>query len=111
MKKEAIGFIPMELEETIMIISKRHNLKFKDTLAILNALVDAKITTSELELTKSKSGLAYQNKLNRKTLEIWNKAKPKYKGALLGNMYYSSLKNIIELKILNDYEPFRKYQN
>lgn len=111
MKKKPIGFIPMELEETIMLLSKKHNVKFKDTLAILNALVDAKITTSDLELTKSKSGSAYQNKLDRKTREIWNEAEPKYKGTMLGNKYYSSLKDIIAFKILKDYEPFRKYQN
>ena len=27
--KNTIGFIPMELEQKIMIISKRHNIKFK----------------------------------------------------------------------------------
>ena len=91
----------MLLTKILEKIEQKHNVKFKDTLAILNALVDAKITTSELELTKSKSGSAYQNKLDRKTREIWNKAKPKYKGALLGNMYYSSLRDIIELKIFN----------
>lgn len=109
-KNSTIGFLPMELEEKIMILSKRHNVKFKDTLGILNALVDAKITMSDLELTPSKSGSAYQNKLERKTKEIWIKAKPKYKGTLLGNMYYSSLRDIIVFKVLADYKPYRKFQ-
>jgi hypothetical protein len=108
--ENTIGFIPMELEERIMIISKRHNVKFKETLGILNALVDTKITMEDLEVTPSKSGSAYQNKLERKTKEIWIKAKPKYKGALLGNMYYSSLRDIIIFKMLKDYKPFRKFQ-
>lgn len=108
--KKPIGFIPMELEERIMIISKRHNIKFKDTLGILNALVDAKIKMEDLEITPSKSGFAFQNKLERKTKEIWIKAKPKYKGSLLGNMYFSTLRDIIIFKILKDYKPFRKYQ-
>ena len=109
-KQDGIGFIPMELEERIMILSKRHNVKFKDTLGILNALVDAKITMEDLETTPSKSGSAYQNKLERKTKEIWIKAKPKYKGTLLGNMYYSTLRDIIVFKLLKDYKPFRKFQ-
>jgi hypothetical protein len=109
-KKNTIGFIPTELEERIMIISKRHDVKFKDTLGILNALVDAKISIKDLEITPSKSGSAYQNKLERKTKEIWIKAKPKYKGTLLGNMYYSSLRDIIVFQMLKDYKPFRKFQ-
>ncbi len=108
--KNTIGFIPMELEQKIMIISKRHNIKFKDALGILNALVDSKITMEDLETTPSKSGSAYQNKLERKTKEIWVKAQPKYKGTLLGNMYYSTLRDIIIFKILKEYKPFRKYQ-
>ena len=69
-KQTTIGFIPMELEEGIMIISKRHNIKFKDVLGILNALVDAEITMEDLKTTPSKSGSAYQNKLERKTLDL-----------------------------------------
>lgn len=108
--KNTIGFIPMELEEKIMILSKKHNVKFKDTLGILNALVDAKITMKDLEITPSKSGSAYQNKLERKTKEIWAKAHPKYTGTLLGNKYYSILRDIIVFNILKEYKPFRKYQ-
>lgn len=109
--EDTIGFIPMELEERIMILSKRHNIRFRDTLGIFNALVDAEITMDDLEVTPSKSGSAYQNKLDRKTKEIWIKSKPKYKGTLLGNMYYSTLKDIIVFKLLKDYKPFRKYQS
>jgi len=109
-KQNTIGFIPMELEEKIMIISKRHNIKFKDALGILNALVDAKITMKDLEVTPSKSGSAYQNKLERKTKEIWIKAIPKYTGGLLGNMYFSTLRDIIVFKILKEYKPFRTLQ-
>ena len=105
-KENAIGFIPTELEERIMILSKRHNVKFNDTLGILNALIDAKITMKDLEVTPSKSGSAYQNKLERKTKEIWIKAKPKYKGTLQGNMYYSSLRDIIVFQMLKDYKQF-----
>ena len=109
-KQTTIGFIPMELEEGIMILSKRHNIKFKDVLGILNALVDAEITMEDLKTTPSKSGSAYQNKLERKTKEIWIKASPKYKGTLLGNMYYSTLRDIIIFNMLKEYKPYRKYQ-
>jgi len=109
--RSTIGFIPMELEETIMILSKRHNIKFKDTLGILNALFDAEIKDEDFKVTKSKSGRAFQNKLEKKTKEIWSIAEPKYKGTLLGNMYYSSLRDIIIFNILKDYRPFRKFQN
>jgi hypothetical protein len=44
------------------------------------------------------------------TKEIWIKASPKYKGLLLGNMYYSTLKDIIIFGILKKYIPYRKYQ-
>ena len=93
-----------------MIISKRHNISFKDTLSILNALVDAKISSNDLKITPSKSGFAVQNKLQKKTIEIWKKAEPKYKGNLKGNGYYSPLRDIIVRDLLNKYKPFRKYQ-
>lgn len=105
-----IGFLPMELEEKIMIISKRHDVKFEETLGILNSLVDAKVTMDDLEVTPSKSASAYQNKLERKTKQIWIKVKDKYKGGLIGNRYYSPLREIIIFKILKEYKPFRKLQ-
>jgi len=51
-----------------------------------------------------------QNKLDKKTLEIWKKAEPKFKGTLKGNMYYSALREIIMKDLLRKYRPFRKYQ-
>ena len=108
--KKTIGFIPMELEEKIMSIAKFNYVKFNDVLSLLNALVDSKVTMQDLEVTPSKSGTAYQNKLDKKTKDIWKVIEKKYKGNLIGNGYYSSLKQIIVFKILKEYKPFRKFQ-
>ena len=105
-----IGFLPMVLEEDLVIVSKRHDINLKDTIDILNALVDAKISDKDLQIAPTKSGFAYQNKLDKKTLEIWKKAEPKFKGTLKGNMYYSALREIIMKDLLRKYRPFRKYQ-
>ena len=105
----SVGFLPMDTEESIMIISKRNNIPFKEVIGILNALVDSEISSNDLEV-KAKSGIAYQNKLAKKTKQIWNKAKSKYKGNLEGNLYYSSLRDIIQTGLLKQYKPYRKLQ-
>jgi|LakMenE01Jun11ns_1017448.scaffolds.fasta_scaffold9636670_1 hypothetical protein len=105
----AVGFLPMDLEESILIIAKRHNRNIKDIIGILNALTDSKITDKDLELTPSKSSRALQDKLDKKTKEIWSKSEGKYQGNLIGNSYYSPLKDIIIFKILKRYRPYRKF--
>lgn len=95
--------LPSSLQERLKTIAKRHGNSYNDVKNIFNAMVDSKIKASELEVT-AKSGSAYQNKIQRKTIETWNKIKPNFKGNLPGNLYYSALRDIISQGVYSEYK-------
>ena len=95
--------LPSSLQERLKTIAKRHDNSYSDVLGILKAMANSKIKASELEVT-AKSGSAYQNKLQRKTIETWNKSKAKFKGDLPGNLYYSALRDIIAQGLYPEYK-------
>ena len=95
--------LPSSLQERLKTIAKRHDNSYSDVLGILKAMANSKIKASELEVT-AKSGSAYQNKLQRKTIETWNKIKPNFKGNIRGNLYYSALRDIIAQGLYPEYK-------
>ena len=95
--------LPMGLKERIKTIAKRHDNSYNDVLGILKAMADSKIKASDLQIT-AKSTSAYQNKLQKKTIETWSKAKAKFKGTLPGNLYYSALRDIISQGVYSEYK-------
>lgn len=115
--RKAIGFLPMDIEYQLVIISNRNRIELTETINILNALVDSEISIDMLKTSKTNSGFNFQKKLDKKVNEIWDLIEPFYNGQLIGNQYYSTLRNIIEYSIINHdipllikYKPFRKYQ-
>jgi len=111
-----IGFIPMDLEEKLRITAKWGGTNIKGVIGILNAMIDSGLTDQDLQPKPTKSGSAYQNAVARKTKEIWAKIEPNYKGDFKGNMYYSTIRHLVERSetsdnILKRFKPFRKYQN
>ena len=104
----AIGFIPINIEENIMLLSKKHNVLFKEVINIMNAMIDSNITKNDLSVKRIKSD--FEDVIDQKTKAIWNKILPKYTGQLIGNRYYSPLREIILSMLVFEYKPFRKYQ-
>ena len=112
---DGIGFIPMDLEEKLMITAKWGGTNIKGVIGILNAMIDSNITDEDLRPKPTKTGSAFENAVAKKTKEIWAKIEPQYKGDFRGNMYYSTIRRLVERsttsdEILKRYKPFRKYQ-
>ena len=111
-----IGFIPMDLEEDLRITAKWGGTDIKGVIGILNAMIDSGLTDEDLKPKPTKSGSARQNATDRKTKEIWAKIEPQYKGDFKGNMYFSTIRHLVERanssdNILKKYKPFRKHQD
>lgn len=112
----SIGFIPMDLEEQLAITAKWGGTTIKGVIGFLNAMIDSGLTDKDLIATSTKNTLFQREKSEEKKIqEIWTKIKPKYTGGLEGNMYYSTIKRLIQRantddKILAKFKPFRKFQ-
>lgn len=112
----SIGFIPMDLEEDLMIISKWGGTNINGVIGFLNAMIDSGLTDSDLLINPSKNTRFQIEKAKEKKIqEIWNIIEPNYKGDLKGNMYYSTIKELVQRAnrgdyILKRFKPFRKYQ-
>jgi hypothetical protein len=111
-----IGFIPMNLEEDLRIIAKWGGTDIKGVIGILNAMIDSGVTNEDL-IPKPTKNTPFQieKATEKKIQEIWNRIKPNYKGDFKGNMYYSTLKEMISRNwiykdVLTKFKPFRKYQ-
>lgn len=110
-----IGFIPMDLEESLRITAKWGGTNIKGVIGILNAMIDSGLTDEDLKPKPTKSGIAHQNAIEKKSKEIWTKIKPKYKGDLEGNMPYSTIRRLVDRAnssddILKRFKPYRKNQ-
>jgi hypothetical protein len=110
-----IGFIPMDLEETLRITAKWGGTDIKGVIGILNAMIDSGLTDEDLKPRPTKSGTAHQNAIEKKTNEIWAKIEPKYKGDLKGNMPYGTIRRLVDRAnssddVLKRFKPFRKNQ-
>ena len=105
----------MDLEEDLRITAKWGGTDIKGVIGILNAMIDSGLTDEDLKPKPTKSGSARQNASDKKTKEIWAKIEPQYKGDFKGNMYFSTIRRLVERAnstdyILKKYKPFRKYQ-
>ena len=113
-----IGFIPMELEEKLALLSKWGGTNVRGVIGLLNAMIDSGITDEDLKYTllKKETRLRREKAIEMKIDEIWTKIQPKYNQELKGNMYYSTLKELITRSggtyqnLLQKFKPFRKYQ-
>jgi hypothetical protein len=109
-----IGFIPMDLEEKLMIIAKWGGISIKEVIGILNAMIDSGITDDDLTPKPIKNTNFQREKATEKKIkDIWKEIEPKYNGTLKGNQYYSTIKQLVQYSnddILKRYKPFRKYQ-
>ena len=110
-----IGFIPMDLEETLRITAHWGGTDIKGVIGFLNAMIDSDMTDEDLKPKPTKSGNARQNAIDKKTREIWSKIEPNYKGGLKGNMYYSTIHRLVDRantsdQILKRFKPFRNLQ-
>jgi hypothetical protein len=115
MTNDGIGFIPMDLEQKLMITAKWGGTDIKGVIGILNAMIDSNITDEDLLPKPTKSGSAFEKAVAKKTQEIWAKIEPNYKGNFIGNKYYGTIRELVERsttsdEILKRYKPFRKYQ-
>ena len=113
----AIGFIPIDLEEKIVLLSRWGGTDARGVIGLLNGMVDSGITDEDLvyTLTQKETRLRREKAIEKKIDEIWNKIQPNYNQELKGNMYYSTLKelisrNYIYANILKNFKPYRKYQ-
>jgi hypothetical protein len=111
-----IGFIPMDLEENLALLAKWGGTNIKGVIGILNAMIDSGVTNEDL-IPKPTKNTRFQieRATEKKIQEIWEKIKPNYKGDFEGNMYYSTLKEMISRNwiyqdVLAKFKPFRKYQ-
>lgn len=109
-----IGFIPMDLEEKLMIIAKWGGISIKGVIGILNAMIDSGITDADLTPKPIKNTSFQRERATEKKIQdIWKEIEPKYNGTLKGNQYYSTIKQLVQYSnddILKRYKPFRKYQ-
>ena len=111
-----IGFIPMDLEKDLALLAKWGGTNIKGVIGILNAMIDSGVTNEDLIPKPTKNTLFQIEKATEKKIqEIWNRIKPNYKGDFKGNMYYSTLKEMISRNsiykdLLTKFKPFRKYQ-
>jgi hypothetical protein len=111
-----IGFIPMDLEKDLALLAKWGGTNIKGIIGILNAMIDSGVTNEDL-IPKPTKNTPFQieKATEKKIQEIWNRIKPNYKGDFKGNMYYSTLKEMISRNwiykdVLTKFKPFRKYQ-
>ena len=115
-KGGGIGFIPMDLEKDLALLAKWGGTNIKGVIGILNAMIDSGVTNEDLIPKPTKNTLFQIEKATEKKIqEIWNRIKPNYKGDFKGNMYYSTLKEMIRRNsiykdLLTKFKPFRKYQ-
>jgi hypothetical protein len=111
-----IGFIPMDLEKDLALLAKWGGTNIKGVIGILNAMIDSGVTNEDLIPKPTKNTHFQLEKATEKKIqEIWNRIKPNYKGDFEGNMYYSTLKEMISRNwiykdVLAKFKPFRKYQ-
>ena len=110
----SIGFIPMDMEEKLRLIGKWGDISIKQVIGLLNAMIDSGVTDEDL-VPKPKKNTSFQREkaTEAKIKEIWTKIEPNYKGDLIGNHYYSSLKELIGRNwiykdLLKNYKPLRK---
>ena len=112
----SIGFIPMDLEEKLALLSKWGGTNIRGVLGLLNAMIDTGVVDEDLVIKPTKNTRFQREKaIEKKIQEIWEKIQPRYNQELKGNMYYSTLKeligrNFIYKDILQRFKPFRKYQ-
>ena len=112
----SIGFIPMDLEEKLAITAKWGGTNIKGVIGFLNAMIDSGVTDEDLIAKPTKNTRFQRERAEEKKIqEIWNRIEPNYKGGLKGNMYYSTIKRLVQRasagdNILKEYKPFRKYQ-
>jgi hypothetical protein len=108
--------IPKDLEENLSQLAKWGGTNVNGVIGILNAMIDSGLTNEDLVPKPSKNTLfQIERATDKKIQEIWEKIKPNYKGNFEGNMYYSTLKemisrNFIYKDVLAEFKPYRKYQ-
>jgi hypothetical protein len=111
-----IGFIPMDLEEKIALLAKWGGTNLRGVIGLLNAMIDTGITDEDLKYTAKKETRFQREKaVEKKIDEIWSRIQPNYNQELKGNMYYSTLNELISRNgiyenLLKKFKPFRKYQ-
>lgn len=112
-----IGFIPMKLEEKIVLLSRWGGTNARGVIGLLNAMIDSGISDEDLKytLTQKETRLRRERAIEKKINEIWNRIQPNYNQELKGNMYYSTLhelisRNRIYPNLLKNFKPYRKYQ-
>jgi len=113
----SIGFIPMDLENDLAIISQRCGFdSIKDVIGILNAMIDSGLTDEDLKTPPAKTGTQYTKARDKKTKEIWDKVEGNYKGELKGNRPMSAInlmiysKTSMDKNLLEEFKPWRKNQ-
>jgi hypothetical protein len=113
----SIGFIPMDMEEDLRLIGKWGDISIKQVIGLLNAMIDSGVTDEDLVPKPTKNTSFQREKAEKaKIKEIWTRIEPNYKGDLIGNRYYSSLKELIGRNwiyqdLLKKYKPLRKLHN
>jgi hypothetical protein len=112
---ETIGFIPYDLEEDLAIIAKWGGTNIKGVIGFLNAMIDSGLTDEDLKPNPTNTRIQREKAEENKIQEIWKKIQPNYKGGLKGNMYYSTIKRLVQRSgtddnILKRFKPFRKHQ-
>jgi hypothetical protein len=77
------------------------SLTVNEIIEIIDALIDAGITDEDLKIKTPKKlgGSRYRELKDKKALQIWQKAKPFYKGNLEGNMYFQVVTDLIHLSM------------
>ena len=113
-----VGFIPMGLEEKLALLAKWGGTNIRGVIGLLNAMIDSGITDEDLKYTllEKETRLRREKAIETKIDQIWTRIQPKYNQELKGNMYYSTLKELITRSsgtyenLLQKFKPFRKYQ-
>jgi hypothetical protein len=115
-KGGAIGFVPFDVEEKLVLLSKWGGIDVKGVIGLLNAMIDTQLTDNDLVPNPTKNTRFQREKaIENKVQQIWKEIQPNYKGNLKGNQYYSTIKelvsrNYIYENLLQRFKPFRKYQ-
>jgi hypothetical protein len=109
-KGGSIGFIPIDLEEDLVLVAEWCMMDMRNLIEYLNAFVDAGITPIDFKQERKNTHLQREKETKRMIDDIWKKSAPFYKGED-NNREWSLINRLSrQTDIITRFQPYRKYQ-